>query len=55
MDGGSDVIDYTLMWDRASGVFEVYDMMITHTSYTISGLTPSLKYSFKVAARNEYG
>jgi hypothetical protein len=28
-DGGAEVIDYTLMWDRATGNFEIYDMFIT--------------------------
>lgn len=55
MDGGSDVIDYTLMWDRAINSYEIYDMNIIQTTYTVTGLTSSLDYSFKVSARNEYG
>lgn len=55
LDGGSSVIDYTLMWDRAIGSYEIYDLMITTSSYTVTGLTPSKQYSFKVSARNIYG
>lgn len=44
MDGGAPVIDYTLQWDRAQNLFEVYELQITGTSYTVTGLTPSLHY-----------
>jgi large repetitive protein len=54
-DGGSEVLDYTLMWDRAIDSYEIYDIGITSTSYTVGGLTSSLQYSFKISSRNEYG
>ena len=56
-DGGSDVLDYKLWYDNASGgtTWTEVEAGITVTSYTITGLTQGLTYQFKVQARNDYG
>lgn len=54
-DGGAEVIDYTIMWDRGIGSYEIYDMYIEGQSYVVTGLTPSSTYSFRISGRNIYG
>jgi hypothetical protein len=48
-------LSYNLYWDNASGttVYELVDSLVT--SFTVTGLTGGLNYSFKVRARNVYG
>jgi len=55
MNGGSPVIDFTLLWDRAKGVYELLDTNILENHYLVNGLKAGLIYSFKVSARNIYG
>jgi hypothetical protein len=55
IDGGADVTDYTLSWDRAIGSWEVLDTGVLTQSYTVTGLTASLTYSFKVQSVNSHG
>jgi hypothetical protein len=53
--GNSPILSYNLYWDNASGssVYELVDSLVT--TFTVTGLTGGLNYSFKVRARNVYG
>lgn len=55
IDGGADILDYTITWDRATGSWEIYEAGIILRQYTVTGLVASLTYSFKVQARNTHG
>jgi cellulose 1,4-beta-cellobiosidase len=55
-DGGSEVLDYRIWSDYASG--DTYTEVVTGlqaTSYVVTGLTQGQTYQFKVQARNVYG
>ena len=54
-NGGSTVIDYTIMWDQGTGTYVQAASGITTTSYTKTGLTSGTTYNFKVQARNVIG
>jgi 2-keto-4-pentenoate hydratase len=49
------LIDYTISYDQATGVFVTLASNITSTSYTATGLTAGKTYSFRVQARNAVG
>jgi hypothetical protein len=55
IDGGADILDYTLSWDRADGTWEILEMYIQDLFYTAQGLDDGYMYSFKVQARNSHG
>jgi len=55
MNGGAPVLDYTVSWDNASGIFSVYQSGVTETTFTATDIQASLTYSFMVQARNIYG
>lgn len=55
MNGGAPVLDYTILWDNATGSFSVYASGVTETSFTATGIQASLTYTFMVQARNVYG
>jgi hypothetical protein len=54
-DGGSSIIDYSISYDQAKGIFVPLALNITSTTYIASGLVGGLSYSFKVSARNAVG
>lgn len=55
-EGGSPVIDYTLMYhDQFTSTFTMLQQGITTPSYSANGLTTGITYYFKVAARNSFG
>ena len=55
-DGGSELLDFRLYTDNASGsVFTVLEETLTATEYTVTGLTQGTTYQFKVEVRNLYG
>lgn len=49
------MLDYTVSFDQALGVFTTFASEIEETSYTVIGLTQGLYYTFRVLARNAYG
>lgn len=53
--GGSAILDFELHYAQGSGSYLVLESRITETSYTASGLTTGVVYSFKIKARNTYG
>lgn len=56
-DYGASILDYTIEWDEgfAGGTFVECASGITQTSYIKTGVSKSLTYNFKVAARNVIG
>ena len=54
-DGASQIIDYQVSFDQASGAWVVLKSGITSTSYTATGLNPGSFYNFAVKARNTVG
>ena len=55
MNGGAPVLDYTILWDNATGSFSVLASGVTETHFTATGIQASLTYTFMVQARNVYG
>jgi cellulose 1,4-beta-cellobiosidase len=53
--GGSPLLDYRVWTDDSGGAFVELTSGLTGTSYTATGLTQGLVYSFYVEARNIYG
>ena len=49
------MIDYSISYDQATGVYIPLASNITSTSYTAIGLIGGQTYSFKVSARNAVG
>ena len=55
-DGGSEILDYSLYTDEATGTdFVVLEASLTTLTYTATSLTQGATYKFKVKARNIYG
>jgi hypothetical protein len=54
-NGGSDVIDYRLSFDQATGSFVVLAASVTGLEYTATGLTFGETYTFKLEAQNAFG
>lgn len=54
-DGASPIIDYRVFYDQGTGTWISLKTGITSTSYTVTGLTASQLYVFKVQARNIMG
>jgi hypothetical protein len=54
-NGGSSVIDYRVSYDDAVGTFVELASNIVATTYTATGLTYGLTYTFRVEARNAFG
>lgn len=54
-NGGTPIIDYTVLWDQGTGNWVIRISGLTTTSYTISQLSMGTTYSFKVLARTSYG
>jgi len=56
-DGGSEVIDYRIWYDNASGgtTFEVIEENILDTNYIATTVNKGYTYIFKLQARNIYG
>ena len=54
-DGGTDIIDYTIAYGKASGSYSEKIEHILTTSYTVEDLENGATYKFKVLARNKYG
>jgi hypothetical protein len=52
--GGSPLLDYRVWTDQSNNDF-IELVSISSTSYTATGLTQGLIYTFKVEARNVYG
>jgi hypothetical protein len=50
INGGSSVTDYRITYDNAVGVFEDLADGVTVNTYTASGLTYGLSYTFKIEA-----
>ena len=55
IDGGADVIDYKITWDQGTGEETVLVQFLNAQSYTVTGLTASVTYVFKVQSRNSFG
>lgn len=54
-NGGSAVIDYRVNYDQATGDYvQLADSIVANT-YTATGLTFGLVYTFRIEARNEFG
>lgn len=51
MDGGSEIIDYTIAYGKSSGSYSA-TIKTSGTSYTVTGLTPGETYKFKVRSSN---
>jgi hypothetical protein len=52
-DGASPVIDYRVNIAQVSdGIYSVYADGVTENPLTITGLTPGVRYEFKVESRN---
>jgi len=54
-DGASPIIDYRVFYDQGTGTWISLKTGITSTSYTVTGLTASQLYDFKVQARKIMG
>jgi hypothetical protein len=55
-NGGSNVIDYQITYDNASGSeFVILQSNIYSTSFEVVDLTTGSLYTFKVQARNSFG
>lgn len=55
-DGGSDITDYQVWWDRGTNSWEQAELTTsTATSYTKSGLSAGNEYKFYVKAVNVVG
>jgi titin len=54
-DGGSTVTDYRVSSDQALSVWTVIGSGVTGLTFTATGLTAGLVYSFKVEAQNGFG
>jgi hypothetical protein len=54
-NGGAAVIDFTVSYDQATGVWVDLQSNVLGTNYTASGLNTGSTYSFKVQSRNSYG
>lgn len=55
IDGGAEVLYYTLMWKQPGGIFDVYEMFIYDTSYVVQGVSRGFTYEFKISGTNVYG
>jgi len=53
-DGGTNVLDYTLLWTSGT-VFTTLKDGITDNTYTVTGLTNGASYKFRISARNKFG
>jgi len=51
MDGGSEIIDYTIAYGLSSGSYSA-TIITSDTYYTVTGLTPGETYKFKVRSSN---
>ena len=54
-NGGAPILDYRISFDQALDTYIVRASEITDKEYTVSGLTASFTYKFKVEARNSFG
>lgn len=54
-NGGTPVLDYSILWDQGTGNWVTRIAGLTTTSYTISQLSMGSTYSFRVIARNSFG
>jgi hypothetical protein len=54
-DGNSAVTSYNVYWDNGSGLVVVALLDRLVTSFSVTGLTGGVIYTFKVRARNIYG
>ena len=55
-DGGSEIIDYQVSYDEASGAdFVIFESNILTSEFIVSSLVRGLTYQFKVQARNSFG
>lgn len=55
-EGGTAVLDYTILFhDQYTETFSQLVSGVTVESYTATGLTTGVTYTFKVAARNAHG
>ena len=58
-DGGSPITGYTVQWKETGGSWDtaadVSEATTTETSYTISGLSFSIRYAIRVFATNDFG
>lgn len=54
MDGGSEIVDYTIAYGKATGSYTATIKTTSNspTSYTVTGLTVGETYKFKVLASN---
>lgn len=56
VDGGSEILDYQLWYDNASGsTWIVQKSDLTSLNYIVTGLEQGSTYNFKIEARNTYG
>lgn len=56
VDGGSEILDYQLWYDNASGsTWIVQKSDLTSLNYIVTGLEQGSTYNFKIEARNAYG
>jgi hypothetical protein len=46
--GGAPILSYRITWDQGTGVFVTLASNILTQSYTVTGLTSSVTYVFKV-------
>lgn len=52
-DGSSPVIDYRVNYALESdGVYSVYAANVTSIPFIVTGLTPGVRYLFKIESRN---
>jgi len=55
-NGGSDIIDYQVSYDEASGTdFVIFESNILTSDFLVSKLVSGATYQFKVQARNSFG
>ena len=53
--GGENILDFTISYAQGTDDYLVFEEGVTTTSFTATGLTTGVIYSFKVQARNIYG
>lgn len=54
-NGGSPVLDYSIIFDQAKGVYISLATGVTLTSFVKTGLTVGQTYKFRVQSRNDVG